>query len=285
MSGSPATSERDALDLRRLRADRVVERQRAVEHAAGDLPALGHLAQRGGVDRRRHLRVDRLDRGEDRDLRPRRRRATRARSIAFWTDVDLVLERRRDVDRGVGDDQDLVIRRHVHDEDVADAAPGAQAGLLARRPRRAARRVCRLPFIRSSACALANQLDRLRRRRMAVRRVDDARCLPRSIPCFAATSWIFAAGPTRIGTIKPISRRLDRAGERRLLRTDARPRSATGSSAAAPLQQLVRTFRFRFVESCCSSRAPAPARAPPVPVSFRKKRQNDRQRRRRSSSG
>ena len=40
----------DALDSRRLLADRVVERERAVEQAARDLAAVGHLAERGRVD-------------------------------------------------------------------------------------------------------------------------------------------------------------------------------------------------------------------------------------------
>ena len=50
MSGSPATSDVMPLIFAASLADRVVEGQRAVEHAAVDLPALGHLAQRGGVD-------------------------------------------------------------------------------------------------------------------------------------------------------------------------------------------------------------------------------------------
>jgi len=40
-------------------------------------------------------------------------------------DVDLVFKRRRDVDRGVGDDQCFRIQRHVHDETMADAPGGA----------------------------------------------------------------------------------------------------------------------------------------------------------------
>ena len=59
----------DALHPRGLFADGVVERQRAIEHAAGDLPALGHLAQRGGVERGLHLGVDGLDGGENGNLR------------------------------------------------------------------------------------------------------------------------------------------------------------------------------------------------------------------------
>ncbi len=41
-------------------------------------------------------------------------------------DVALVLERRRDVDRRIRDDQKLGIGRHVHDIDMADAAFGAK---------------------------------------------------------------------------------------------------------------------------------------------------------------
>ena len=52
----------DALGLRGDQRHRVVEAQRPVQHAAGDLAAVGHLAQRRGVQRRDHLRVDRLDR-------------------------------------------------------------------------------------------------------------------------------------------------------------------------------------------------------------------------------
>jgi hypothetical protein len=59
------------LDLGSLPADRVVEGERAVEQAAGDLAALGHLAQCRGVDGQRDLGRHRLDRGEDRDLGPR----------------------------------------------------------------------------------------------------------------------------------------------------------------------------------------------------------------------
>ena len=46
----PATGESIFLILRGLEADRVVERERAVEDAAGDLAAVGHLAQRRRLD-------------------------------------------------------------------------------------------------------------------------------------------------------------------------------------------------------------------------------------------
>ena len=72
--------------------------------AARDLSALGHLAQRGRVERRRHLRVDRLDRGQDRDLR-RLDAEGHGEIDGVLADIDLVLQRRRDVDRRVGDDR------------------------------------------------------------------------------------------------------------------------------------------------------------------------------------
>ena len=52
----------DPLDFCRLRINRVVESERTVEDASGDLAPLGHLAQRGGIDGRRDLRSHRLDR-------------------------------------------------------------------------------------------------------------------------------------------------------------------------------------------------------------------------------
>ena len=71
---------------------------------AGDLAAVGHLAQRRRLDRRRHLRVDRLHRAQDRDAHLGD--AQRMREVdRVLHDVDLVLQRRRDVHRGVGDDQ------------------------------------------------------------------------------------------------------------------------------------------------------------------------------------
>ena len=46
----------DALDPRGFGIDRVIEGKRSVENAAGDLPAVGHLAERGRFDGRRNLR-------------------------------------------------------------------------------------------------------------------------------------------------------------------------------------------------------------------------------------
>jgi hypothetical protein len=63
----------DAFDLRCFGIDGVVERQRAVEDAARDLAALGHFAERGGVDGRRNFRCHSLDGGQNRN--PRRAEA------------------------------------------------------------------------------------------------------------------------------------------------------------------------------------------------------------------
>jgi hypothetical protein len=43
-------------------------------------------------------------------------------------DVLLVFQGREDVDCGIGDDNRPVEARHIHDEGVADASLGAQAG-------------------------------------------------------------------------------------------------------------------------------------------------------------
>src|SRR5262249_52842525 len=58
----------NAFRLGSVLADSVVKRERAIDQSAFDLPAVGHFAKGRGVERGRHLRVDRFDRGEDRDL-------------------------------------------------------------------------------------------------------------------------------------------------------------------------------------------------------------------------
>jgi hypothetical protein len=129
MSAWPATA--DLMPLVRAATTRngVVEGQRAVEQAAGDLAAVGHLAQRGGVERGLHLELT---------VSTAARIATLGSAMlqhvrqvdGVLHDVDLGFEVGRDVDRGVGDEQQARVGRHVHQEDVADAARGAQAGGL-----------------------------------------------------------------------------------------------------------------------------------------------------------
>ena len=72
---------------------------------------------------------DGLDCRQDRDFRPRQ--AERVREVdGILDDVDLVFERRIDVDGGVGDEQRPRIVRSVDDEDVAHAPRGAQLFLV-----------------------------------------------------------------------------------------------------------------------------------------------------------
>jgi hypothetical protein len=111
--------------------DRVVEGERPVDDAAGDLPAVGHLAQRRGIERRRHAgltvstaaRIATFGLAMPMACARGRSRSARCRALAS--------QRRRDIDGGVGDQQRLRVGRHVQHEDVADAPRGAQAVLAA----------------------------------------------------------------------------------------------------------------------------------------------------------
>ena len=115
----------DALGARSGGRHGVVESERSVEDGAFDLAAVGHLAQRRGIERGGHVRIDGLDRREDGNARARE--AERVREVdRVAYDVRLVGERRRDVERGVGDDERPRIRRRLHQEAVAHATPGAQ---------------------------------------------------------------------------------------------------------------------------------------------------------------
>ena len=87
-------------------------------------------------------------------------------------DVDLFLQRRRDVDRGVGDDQCLLVTGHVHHEAVADAPRGAQAGVALDHGGHQLVGV-QAALHQRLGLALAHQLHRRRGGRLAVRRIDD----------------------------------------------------------------------------------------------------------------
>ena len=90
------------------------------------------------------------------------------------TDVDLVFERRCDVDGRVGDDQHLVVGRHVHDEHVTDAAARPQSGVA--RHHGAEQLVgVQAALHQQFGFAEPHEFNRLRGRRVAVRRIDDAR--------------------------------------------------------------------------------------------------------------
>ena len=145
----PATGPRDALDPRRLGVDGVVEGERAVEQAAGDLAALGHLAEGGGLDRRGDLRRHRLDGGEDRDAsacpcrcRPRGRwRSGRCRAWSSRSGKMLIAASVMNSVSGWPGTSMMktwLIRRSVR-RPVAEAATSFISSS-----------VCRLPFISSS---------------------------------------------------------------------------------------------------------------------------------------
>ncbi len=116
------------LDRRGFGADRVIEREWAVDLRSGDLATIGHLAQSRGLDRRRHGGVDALRGGEDRHADLGDTHGVR-QVDGVLDDVDLVGESRRDRHRGVGDDQGVGVAGHVHDEALRNAPSGAQAGL------------------------------------------------------------------------------------------------------------------------------------------------------------
>ena len=72
------------------------------------------------------FRIDGLHGRKDRN--PHVRHIQRSRKInRILHNVDLVLQRRRNVNRGVGDNQRIRMARHVHDEAMADAARRAYA--------------------------------------------------------------------------------------------------------------------------------------------------------------
>ena len=161
----------DVLDLRRPEIDGVVERQRAVEDPAGDLAAVGHLAEGGGLDGRGHLGIHGLHRRQDRD--PHRVDPQRPGEVdGVLDDMDLVLQGRSDVDRRVGDDQRIGVARHVHDEAMADPAGGPQAAFAADHGAHEFVRV-QAPLHQRLGLAGPHEVDGLLGRRMAVRCVDD----------------------------------------------------------------------------------------------------------------
>ena len=116
---TPRHRRMDALDRSRFGVDRIVHRQRPVEQPAGDLTAVGHLAENCRVGGAGDLWVDDLNRRQDRYTRLSEPEADMQVDRVLH-DVALRLEIGEDVDRGVGDEQNLGIGRHVEYKDVAD---------------------------------------------------------------------------------------------------------------------------------------------------------------------
>ena len=100
-------------------------------------------------------------------------------------------------------------RRHIHDEDMADAPRGAQAGLPMTSPRASARRCAGCPSSAARPCRRGSA----RRPCAAAASLCGASTISILARCrcraCAATAVIFAAGPTRIGTMMPGLGRLD----------------------------------------------------------------------------
>jgi len=115
----------DALGLGGEQRNRIVEGKRAVEQAAPDLAAIGHLAQRGGVNGGADLGSDGLHRRQDGHLGLGQTEHM-GELDRVLDDVDLIFEGGRDHDRRVGDHQRVRVGRHVGEKDVTDAASGAQ---------------------------------------------------------------------------------------------------------------------------------------------------------------
>ena len=122
------TGEFEVLDLGGVGADRSIEGQRSVENAAGNLAAIGHLAECGCFHRGWNFGVHRFDGGEQRDLGLGDAEGM-GQVDRVLHDVNLVFEFGLDVDGGVGDEQGARVGRRIHDEYVGDAARGAQAGV------------------------------------------------------------------------------------------------------------------------------------------------------------
>ena len=235
MSGSPATSDVMPFVFAASRADRVVEGERPVEQPPVIWPrsailqsaAASSVAGIFEFTVSTAARIATFGRSTPSDTREIDR---------VLADVDLVLERRRDVDRRVGDDQHLVVGRHVHDEDVADAAARAQPGLA---------RDDRAEQLVGVQAALHQQLRlalRAPARRpaaadgVAVRSIDDPTRAEVDPSRLSAISRIFVVGPTRIGVMSPFSPASDRAGQRRLF-ARVRHRGRNGLEARAPREQ------------------------------------------------
>src|SRR5262249_11171090 len=190
----------NALDLRRFGIDRIVESKRPVESATRYLPTFGHLAQRGCVDGRRDLGRHHFDGGENRNAR-RARPTWVNRSIAFCTmsrfasrsgKMLMAASVMKSVSEYVGTSKmkTWLMRRAVRRPVLLEVTSRMSSS------------VCRLPFISSSpldwwinSTAFAAAASLWGTSTISKR--------PISRRCSRATAAIFAAGPTRMGTMIP----------------------------------------------------------------------------------
>ena len=128
-SGAARHQRGDPLGFRGFHIDSIIHGERAIDKASLDLATLGHLCQNGGIERGRDFGGDRLDRGKH--ANPRLFHAKCQCQIdCVLGDVDLVLQIGGDVDRGVGDQQQVIEARNVHDENMGQPPRAAQAAIL-----------------------------------------------------------------------------------------------------------------------------------------------------------
>ena len=171
-------------------------------------------------------------------------------------DVGLVLSVGRDVDRGVGDQQQPRIGRHVHQEHVADAPRGAQAAVATAPPRPSARRCAGCP---SSA-------PPPRRRAPSPPRASAAAWLcststrsgrpTRSMPSASRdrADLRFGADEHRHRSARAARPRAARAASRG--RRDGRRRSGTGGALLGALDQPAQpSVRRKITPACARSRS------------------------------
>ena len=212
---------------------------------AGDLAAVGHLAQRRGLDGRRHLRVDGLHRREDRH-RALRRTAARARGrsrsgrcATLSSSVGAMLTAASVMISAVR------VARHVHDEAVADAARGAQAAFAL--DHRAHQLVgVQAALHQRLGLAFAHQLHGRRRPPhgcAAHRRSGSPADVDAELAC--ATASMRSRGPTRIGAIRP-SRAASTAPFERALVAGMRDGGRRRRQRLAEVEQALVLFVFRM---------------------------------------
>src|SRR5262249_41938010 len=120
----------------------------------------------------------------------------------------------KNIDRRIGEEQRLGIARHVHDEDVTDAPFRAQASLARRHLAHQLVRV-EAALHQELAFRLLDELHRLRRRRMAMRNVDDLEATDVET-MLAGYGLNFGGRPDKDGNDDAGVRRFDRAAQRRL---------------------------------------------------------------------
>ena len=193
-----------------------------------------------------------------------------ARSIAFWQMSTLSSSVGRDVDRRVRDDEHLVVRRHVHQEHVADPPAGAQAVSRATTAPSSSS-VCRLPFIRSSASPFAHERHGARCGSMAVRRIDDARLAETDPDLFGDLLDLARPDPTRMGVIRSQGPGFHRAARAADCSHGCATAVGDRVQVAAALQELARISPYRFhvvmVPRAVAQVGPAARSAGPDPVS------------------